>query len=138
MTMNPGDDSYFDALEGSECRKLLASGSVGRVAWQSDAGINVFPVNYRLTGDHVVFHTSASGMLSTLLEPTQVGFQVDEIDVEAAVGWTLLVRGTTGAAVGLDSISWVPDGRHVGVAIALEWLGGRVVSGTPARDLGRS
>ncbi len=132
MTSNPGDDSYFASLDGHECRKLLATGSVGRVAWQSAAGINVMPVNYRVVDDHVIFHTSKVGALSCLLQPTQVGFQVDEIDVEAAIGWTLLIRGTTGPAVGLDSISWVPDGRHVGVAIALEWLGGRVVSGTPS------
>ncbi len=131
MTSNPVDDGYFASLDDAECRKLLASCSVGRVAWQSSTGINVMPVNYRVLENHVVFHTSQVGPLASLLQPTHVGFQVDEIDVEAAVGWTLLVRGTTGPAVGLDSISWVPDGRHVGVAIALEWLGGRVVSGTP-------
>ena len=132
MTSTPGDDGYFASLDAAECRKLLGLGGVGRVAWQSADGINVMPVNYRVIEHHVVFHTSQSGPLAALLEPTAVGFQVDEIDVEAAVGWTLLVRGTTGPAVGLDSISWVPDGRHVGVAIALEWLGGRVVSGTPS------
>lgn len=132
MTSTPRDDGYFDSLDEAECRKLLASGNVGRVAWQSDLGINVMPVNYEVVDNHVVFHTSQTGPLASLLEPTQVGFQIDEIDVEAAVGWTLLVRGTTGPARGLDSISWVPDGRHVGVAIALEWLGGRVVSGTPS------
>ena len=132
MTSNPGDDGYFDSLDEAECRKLLATGSVGRVAWESESGINVMPVNYKVVDNQVVFHTSQMGSLSSLLEPTQVGFQVDEIDVETAVGWTLLVRGTTGPALGLDSISWVPDGRHVGVAIALEWLGGRVVSGKPS------
>ncbi len=130
MTSNTGTDGYFAALEPAECRKLLETGSVGRVAWQSAVGINVLPVNYTVVGDHVVFHTSRTGPLASLLDPTAVGFQVDEIDVEAAVGWTLLVRGTSGPTVGLDSTSWVPDGRHVGVAIALEWLGGRVVSGT--------
>ncbi len=132
MTSNPEDDGYFAPLDAAECRKLLATGSVGRVAWQSASGINVLPVNYRILEEHVVFHTSRTGTLAALLQPTKVGFQVDEIDLEAAVGWTLLVRGTTGPAVGLDSISWVPDGRHVGVAIALEWLGGRVVSGRPS------
>ena len=132
MTSNSGIDGYFNALDEAECRKLLETGSVGRVAWESVEGINVMPVNYRVLENHVVFHTSATGALSSLLQPTAAGFQVDEIDVEAAVGWTLLVRGTTGPAVGLDSISWVPDGRHVGVAIAMEWLGGRVVSGTPS------
>ena len=132
MTSNPDNDGYFDSLGEAECRKLLAFGSVGRVAWQSEEGINVMPVNYRVLENQVVFHTSRMGVLASLLEPHQVGFQVDEFDVEAAVGWTLLVRGTTGPAVGLESISWVPDGRHVGVAIGLEWLNGRVVSGNPS------
>ena len=132
MTSNPGDDGYFASLDESECRKLLATGGVGRVAWQSPAGINVMPVNYRFIGGSLVFHTSEIGALVALLVPTQVGFQVDEIDSETAVGWTLLVRGTSGPAVGLDSVSWVPDGRHVGVAITPEWWGGRVVSGSPS------
>lgn len=132
MTSNSNTDGYFAALDAAECRKLLQGGRIGRVAWQSDSGINVMPVNYQVVGESVVFHTSRNGALASLLEPTAVGFQVDDIDVDAAVGWTLLVRGTTGPTVGLDSTSWVPDGRHVGVAIAVEWLGGRVVSGTPS------
>lgn len=132
MTSNPGNDGYFASLDEDECRKLLALGGVGRVAWQSSSGINVVPVNYRVIDERVVFHTSEVGILASLLQPTPVGFQVDEIDAEAAVGWTLLVRGISGPAVGLESISWVPDGRHVGVAIAPEWFGGRVVSGSPS------
>lgn len=132
MTTNPDGDSYFASLDQAECRKLLASAQVGRVAWESVDGINVLPVNYRVIEDRVVFHTSGGGPLAALLQPTRVGFQVDEFDAESAVGWTLLVRGTSSPAVGLDSVSWVPDGRHVGVAIDVEWLGGRVVSGTPS------
>ncbi len=132
MKTNKGDQGYFATLDEAECRKLLASGTVGRVAWQSPVGINVLPVNYRVIDDHIVFHTSEGGPLAALLYPTAVGFQVDEIDAEAAVGWTLLVRGRTSPAVRLESVSWVPDGRHVGVAISLKWLGGRVVSGSPS------
>ncbi len=130
MTGIPDSNGYFAALDASECRKLLRAGEIGRVAWQSGTDINILPVNYKVVDDHVVFHTSETGALASLLTPTRVGFQVDEIDLEATVGWTLLVRGTSGPAVGLDSSSWVPDGRRVGVAIAVEWLGGRVVSGT--------
>ena len=132
MTSNPGTDGYFTSLDEAECRRLLALGAVGRVAWETRAGINVLPVNYRLLDDHIVFHTSTEGPLAALLEPTRVGFQVDDIDLDVAVGWTLLVRGTTAPAEGLESVSWVPDGRHVGVAIALEWVGCRVVSGAPS------
>ncbi|MDO5737223.1 MAG: pyridoxamine 5'-phosphate oxidase family protein [Propionibacteriaceae bacterium] len=132
MTTRAGDGGYFSSLDEAECRKLLASSVVGRVAWETPEGINVLPVNHRVVGDRIVFHTSLNGPLSTLLEPTRVGFQVDEIDAETAVGWTLLVRGTTGPAVGLESVSWVPDGRRVGVAITFEWISGRVVSGFPS------
>lgn len=132
MTNNPGDSGYFATLDEQECRKLLAPGGVGRVAWQSDEGIMVMPVNYRVIGSRIVFHTSRNGALAALLDPTTVGFQVDEIDAETHVGWTLLVRGTTGPAEGLESVSWVPDGRRVGVAIDADFYGGRVVSGTPS------
>lgn len=132
MTTNPSSEGYFASLDEAECRKLLSQAVVGRVAWQSPVGINVLPVNYRIIDGRIVFHTSKAGPLAALLEPTSVGFQVDEIDSEAAVGWTLLVRGTSSPAVGLESVSWVPDGRHVGVAVTVDWVGGRVVSGTPS------
>lgn len=124
------DVTYFAALEPEECRNLLESGRIGRVAWSTEEGINVLPVNYRMLDGQIVFHTAEGTVLSKLLAPTPVSFQVDDIDVDAAVGWSILVRGVTSWAQAPAPESWAPSAR-VGIAISTEWLGGRVISGTP-------
>lgn len=130
MTDQPDDVAYFAPLDESECLALLRTADVGRVAWAAAEGITVMPVNFRVDGRTVVFHTGAGSPLAALLETTVVGFQVDEIDPESRIGWTVLVRGTTGAAdPAAESVSWVPDGRDVGIAITPTSFGGRVVSG---------
>lgn len=134
--MTTADDvTYFEALSPEECRNLLATARVGRVAWLTDAGINVLPVNFHLTDGRIVFHTSATSALSRLQQPTAVSFQTDDIDLDAAIGWSVLVRGTTSAAGDDHSASWAPD-ASVGIAISTDWLAGRVVSGNrePGRD----
>lgn len=129
------DVTYFEALSPEECRNLLATARVGRVAWLTDAGINVLPVNFHLTDGSIVFHTSATSALATLQEPTAVSFQTDDIDLDAAIGWSVLVRGTTSLAGDEASESWAPD-ASVGIAISADWLAGRVVSGNrePGKD----
>lgn len=124
------DVTYFTTLDSDECRELLRSGRIGRVAWAAEEGINVLPVNYRVVDGQIVFHTADGSVLSALTEPTPVSFQVDEIDVESAIGWSILVRGTTSAAQAVPAQSWAP-GAHVGIAISTDRLSGRVVSGTP-------
>ncbi|NHB85906.1 pyridoxamine 5'-phosphate oxidase family protein [Tessaracoccus sp. HDW20] len=95
MTSDPGSEvTYFSRLEADECWALLAEAEMGRIAWQGDDGLVVFPVNFRLDGHTVVFQTADGGALSRLTEPTEVAFQADEIDAEAAVGWTVLIQGS--------------------------------------------
>jgi hypothetical protein len=74
-------------------------------------------------------------MLATLLDATDVSFQVDEIDKESAIGWTVLARGATAPAdAAAKSISWVEGDRTVGIAIEVSVLAGRVVSGTKSEE----
>ncbi len=123
--------TYFAAIEPDECRRLLRTRAVGRVAWTAPEGLMVMPVNYRLVGEHIVFHTGDGTLLSHLVEPTDVGFQIDDIQDDEAIGWSVLVRGRSGGVEGLETRSWMPDDRSVGIAITPQWLGGRIVSGRP-------
>ena len=87
-------------------------------------------LNFRLVDGHVVFHTSPTSSLSTLVEGVEVAFQVDYIDEEVANGWSVLVRGTTGPAP-RDAVpsSWLADGRTLGIMITERGLSGRAISG---------
>ena len=93
MTREPV--TYFSRLDADECWALLADAEVGRIAWLGPDGISIVPVNFRTSGGVIVFHTAPGTMLSALTEPTEVSFQVDEIDKETAIGWTVLARGTS-------------------------------------------
>lgn len=122
------DFTYFEALDEDECRELLASKAVGRIAWPTDTGVNVFPVNFQLVGERVVFHTRPGNALSRLTEPTAVTFQTDDIDEAAAIGWSIMVQGTTSQADDEDIRSWAPE-AELGIAITPGTMSGRVVSG---------
>ena len=123
--------TYFERLDASECLRLLRGGEIGRVVWQDDDGLSVLPVNYRVIGDSVVFQTNAASTLARLAEPTRVAFQVDEVDHATAIGWSVLVRGTSGARDAGDVVSFLPQDPAIGVAVRLEEVTGRVISGNP-------
>ena len=124
--------TYFERLDVPECLHLLRTGGVGRVVWQDDdEGLTVLPVNYRVIGDSVVFRTSAASTLVRLTRPTRVAFQVDEIDHATAVGWSVLVRGMSGTCKVRDVVSFLPRDPAIGVAVRIEDVTGRVMSGNP-------
>ena len=124
--------TYFERLDVPECLHLLRTGGVGRVAWQDNAeGLTVLPVNYRVIGDSVVFRTSEASTLARLAKPTRVAFQVDEIDHATAVGWSVLVRGMSDICEVCDVGSFLPRDPAVGVAVRIEEVTGRVMSGNP-------
>jgi len=116
--------TYFERLDVPECLRLLGGGGVGRVVWQGADGLTVLPVNYRLINGAVVFHTSPASPLARLAEPTQVAFQVDEIDHGTAVGWSVLVRGTSGPSEVAGSVSFLAHNQPVSVAVNVEEVTG--------------
>lgn len=92
MTSEPGQGvTYFSRLDADECWALLAEAEVGRVAWAHAGGILVIPANYRIHDRTIEFQTTEGGALSRLVEPTVVAFEVDEIDAETAMGWSVLI-----------------------------------------------
>ena len=123
--------TYFERLDVPECLLLLRNAGIGRVVWQGVDGLTVLPVNYRVIDDSVVFHTAATSVLAHLTEPTRVAFQVDEIDHPTAVGWSVLVRGTSGSCEEEKVVSFLPRDPAIGVAVRIEEVTGRVISGDP-------
>ncbi|HSO69568.1 MAG TPA: pyridoxamine 5'-phosphate oxidase family protein [Arachnia sp.] len=131
MTTDPQPVTYFSRLDADECWALVSEAVVGRIAWTSPEGISVVPVNFRVVEGVIVFHTTQESFLAGLAVPTEVAFQVDEIDQETATGWSVLVRGLSGPAdAAVSSISWLEGGLTVGLAITASTIAGRVVSGT--------
>ena len=86
------DSGGLDDLGESECWRLLATQPVGRVAVIVGHYPLVFPVNYALDGETIVFGTGTGTKLHAI-QSSNVTFEVDEIDVVHRAGWSVLVRG---------------------------------------------
>lgn len=127
------DTGHFTRLSGEECRLLVREHTIGRVAWVSPAGLEVLPVTYAVDGERIVFRTAPGSVLGALAaDPVEVAFEVDDIDVATATGWSVLVRGE--ATAGPDAPApglphpWAPGSRTLVVAITPSAYSGRAVS----------
>jgi hypothetical protein len=120
------------------CEELLAGHTTGRVAWSAPEGPELLPVTYAWDNNTVVFRTSPYGVLSQLAQGRcKVAFEIDDIDQENGIGWSVLVRGTSSAIVqpydlvklwSMDTIvPWAPGTRNVFIAITPRTISGRSV-----------
>lgn len=80
-------------LSREECDALLASTSVGRVAYTDRALPQVIPVNYAVDGTSIVFRTAHDSRLAACCRNAVIAFEVDDIDPVARGGWSVLVVG---------------------------------------------
>jgi nitroimidazol reductase NimA-like FMN-containing flavoprotein (pyridoxamine 5'-phosphate oxidase superfamily) len=83
----------LQALSRAECLELLSHSSLGRVAFTERALPAIRPINYALVGSQIVLHTSGDG-LGRRLDGQIVAFEVDDIDVAAGTGWSVVLTGT--------------------------------------------
>ena len=94
--MSQGDSSEVgevEVLSADECRRLLQSESLGRVAFVVDGRPQIFPVNYAFDEGVVVFRTSP-GLKLERGPYTYAAFEVDHLDRGNGVAWSVMVQGT--------------------------------------------
>jgi nitroimidazol reductase NimA-like FMN-containing flavoprotein (pyridoxamine 5'-phosphate oxidase superfamily) len=122
---------YDERLEPEECRRLLASRTVARLAFVSSVGdVLVLPVTYVMDELGVlVFRTSRVGVLSHLVEGERVSVQVDDVSEDLHNGWSVLAHGRAHIYEG-DVLprSWVAGHDEIVIGISLDRLSGRAVS----------
>src|SRR5687768_16593198 len=80
-------------LTAEECLGLLASRTVGRIGFVSPSGPLIFPVNYSLSGDAIVFRTLPYGVIANSAHEAEVAFEVDDLDEAMKAGWSVLATG---------------------------------------------
>jgi len=133
------DTGHFTRLSGDECGHLLRGNSVGRVSWSSSRGLQVLPVSYVSSAGLIYFRTNPDSVMGELAGPVAVAFQVDDIDVTTATGWSVLVQGVartheepTGDLRIPDA--WAPGERALTVVITPSACTGRAVSAAHPRS----
>jgi nitroimidazol reductase NimA-like FMN-containing flavoprotein (pyridoxamine 5'-phosphate oxidase superfamily) len=89
----------IEELDEADCLALIAPGGIGRIAHTGRYGPTVLPVNYQLLGNTIVFRTGEDSPLEEDLRTNirhaeyQVAFEIDEIDLAAKEGWSVLIQG---------------------------------------------
>jgi uncharacterized protein len=143
MTNRMDDDEVvatFTGISPTRCAELLQTQTVGRVAWQATAGPEILPVTYLWDDNSVIFRTSPYGPLSELSQPTNVAFEVDEIDQQHHQGWSVVLHGRAEGVVRSDEVvrlwavsgvPWAPGMRNLLIRITPTTLSGREVAARP-------
>jgi transcriptional regulator with XRE-family HTH domain len=87
-----GSEGVIERLLPAECYRLLGPQGIGRIAFDTAAGLTVLPVNYAVTARTIVIRTG-SGSLIAAHADGPASFQADHFDLELDQGWSVLVRG---------------------------------------------
>ena len=82
----------IDKLMPTECRRLMAAGGIGRIAFCTVSGPVVLPVNFAVVAGTIVIRTGEGTAIEGHADG-QVAFEVDHIDEALSQGWSVLVRG---------------------------------------------
>jgi nitroimidazol reductase NimA-like FMN-containing flavoprotein (pyridoxamine 5'-phosphate oxidase superfamily) len=148
MDMPPGQrgasgSPAIRALTPAECRELLAPGGVGRFLFVTGRGPVAVPVNYRMSGDGIVFRTGAATDAALAVSQPRVSFSVDHIDDALAEGWSVLASGDAAviagpaeaaAAAALGIEPWAGAGRDVYIRLTPHEITGRRIRVTRHRS----
>jgi len=133
------DQNIYHQLSTRECLDLLESHHFGRIALVDDGRPLIFPVNYAVSGETIVFRTdTGTKFAAAVLAP--VAFEIDGTDEETQTGWSVVVHGTGREITWdpatharqmreLDVQPWVPGERVRWVEIVAEEVTGRRIQG---------
>ena len=81
-----------EIISDEDCLELLRGEVIGRVAVVVNGHVEIFPVNYAMDGNCVVFRTNDGTKLRGI-ETSDTAFEVDRIDPKAHAGWSVVVHG---------------------------------------------
>lgn len=114
------DEHGLEVLSREECLARLREHSVGRLAVVAGGRPEIFPVNYVLDGEAVVFRTDEGTKLAAA-DRALVAFEIDEIDVATRTGWSVVVHGRAEEMTTFDGPVRERSLRELGVD---PWAGG--------------
>jgi nitroimidazol reductase NimA-like FMN-containing flavoprotein (pyridoxamine 5'-phosphate oxidase superfamily) len=130
----------FEKLGRDECLALVSTQRLGRLGVVVDGVPLVLPMGFVLDGETIVLQTNQGA--KTLHAPlTSVSFEVDHVDWEEGVGWSVLIQGIgedistaiddrSEALRSLAAHSWAPPPADRWLTIIPRTITGRRVRAT--------
>jgi uncharacterized protein len=140
MTIVEGE-RLLHVLDGLECRRLLGTASLGRIAFTEEAMPAIQPASFALSGDDVLIPTGLGSKMAAGSRGAVLAFEVDDYDLTARTGWNVTVIGPSrlisdpGQVVALDALGalpWAPATTHCYIALHMAVVRGRRISATGA------
>jgi nitroimidazol reductase NimA-like FMN-containing flavoprotein (pyridoxamine 5'-phosphate oxidase superfamily) len=83
----------LETLGRDECRRLLDSTNIGRLAYCADSGPRIVPMNYTLVSERLIFRTGMDTEASGYLINRPIAFEVDQVDEFLQTAWSVLIVG---------------------------------------------
>ena len=130
-----------DILTESECWERVRVQELGRLVTRVQDVMDIFPVNYVVDGDSILFRTAAGSKLFELTVNDEVLFEVDDhTDTDA---WSVVIRGHAETldtsedverADGLGLRPWVPTLKYTWVRVVAQAVTGRAFAFAPEPD----
>lgn len=119
-TDQSGNHGNISVLPEDECRTLLSTTTVGRIAFVNEDGQQLVPVNFAFIDGTIYFRTLSDGFLAQLARNhDDVAFGVDHHADNYRHGWNVTVKG---------SVSEVEDRATINMVLAharlRPWAGG--------------
>ncbi|MER5601315.1 pyridoxamine 5'-phosphate oxidase family protein [Streptomyces sp. NPDC002265] len=107
-------------LGPDECRALLSTHGVGRVALSApDGRPAVVPVNYEVVGETIAFRTAPHSLPAAAVG-AEVAFEVDHVDDARSQGWSVLAVGPASVVTEPDAVRGLTERAHT-----TPWPGGK-------------
>ena len=126
----------IEVLDQDECRRLLSTAAIGRIAYTEGALPAIQPVSFVLHSAEVLIPTRLGSKVAAASRGAVVAFEVDDVDPATRTGWNVTVIGAARvisdpvdlrALDGLGAEPWAPTDSLCYVAVGLTLLRGRRV-----------
>lgn len=126
----------LDVLDEAECRHLLSTAVIGRLAYTEGALPAIQPVSFTVAGDQIFIPTRLGSKVAAASRGAVVAFEVDDYDAAGRTGWNVTVVGPSRVISEPDDVSalnrlgahaWAPSDRPCYVAVQIAIIRGRRV-----------
>jgi uncharacterized protein len=124
-------------LDGVECRQLLGTASIGRIAFTEGAMPAIQPASFAVRGNDVVIPTGLGSKMAAGSRGAVLAFEVDQYDLVERTGWNVTVIGPSRLISDPDSVTaldglgispWAPATTHCYIALHMAVVRGRRIS----------
>lgn len=132
------EENPITEIPEDSCWGYLDTAEVGRLATSVGDQPEIYPVNYVVDGESVVFRTAAGSKLEEIVVNNRVAFEADGWSDEG--GWSVLLRGTAEVITDEAELAlcakmplrpWVPTVKRNYVRISADQITGRTFAFGP-------